>query len=340
MQQPARWWVGLPVLVGIAYLATQSLAPAIESRLKGDAEKTLEGLKESISDAAVTVAGRDLSVGGLATSPQERDRALAVVAAIEGVRNVEDRTEPLALAHPFPLTLRRTGAKVEITGSLPPGETRGRLRAALAEAGLGVEDRAAWAVGAPPVFGELARFAALRLVDLDPGVATLNDAALTLEGEARPNVDYQALTTAANAPPKGARLESVDIERAAVSPFVLSAKFEGGVLTLRGSAPSKAIEEIRALAAKLAPSHSATERLAAAGGAPPQFRDAVAAGLAALAKLDNGSLTVADRLVTLAGEAPAGASVGESLARALPQGYGLAVQVAARAPAEVKWTSP
>lgn len=327
LQQPKKWWVGLPVLLGVGYLAAQDLTPRIERELEARAAAKLSEMKDAVSDARAGARGRDVAVGGLATSPQERDRALAAVSALDGVRLARDQTDPLKEAKPFVLTLRRDGARVALEGFLPPGETRERLRKALEKLGLEVDDRAGFANGAPPVFAEMTQFAARQLASLDPGLVRLSDAALTLEGDARPGADYQKLLAEAQAAPKGARLERFDVERPSVSPFVFTAKLGAGVLTLQGHAPSKAYEELRALAPKVAPNVAISEGIAPAGGAPKDFAQAAAAGLAALARLDSGELTLTDRSMSLAGHAPAGVEVADRLARALPQGYALTLQI-------------
>lgn len=352
MQQPKNWWVGLPALLGLGYFAAQDLTPRIERDLESRAAAKLGDMKDALSDARVGARGRDMAVGGLATSAEARDRALAAVAALEGVRLAQDQTDPLADAKPFVLTLRRDGARVALEGVLPPGETRERLRATLQTLGLEVDDRAAFANGAPPVFAELTQFAARRLEALDPGLVRLSDAAMTLEGDARPGADYQKLLADAQAAPKGARLERIDVERPSVSPFVFTARLGAGVLTLQGHAPSRAYEELRALAPKLAPNVAISEGVAPAGGAPKDFAQAAAAGLAALARLDSGELTLEDRSMSLTGHAGAGVEVADRLARALPQGYGLTLRIAkpvggpdaappaARAPDAAPWVSP
>jgi len=46
---------------------------------------------------------------------------------------------------------------------------------------------------------------------MDPGVAMLSDNALSLMGDALPEIDLEKLIAAAKSPPEGARIEKMEI---------------------------------------------------------------------------------------------------------------------------------
>lgn len=327
MLQTLKGLIGLPVLAGIIYFGAQSLASKIEADLSERAGRALSGLGDGLLNARALAAGRDITIEGLAVSQADRDQALTAVSALEGLGRAIDATRLLEIRKPFVLRMQRRGSQVALTGFAPPGKARAQLRQALAQLGLEVEDRLEWANGAPPIFSSLTDFASSQIGFLDPGVAELSDATLSLRGEARRGVDYGKLLVAAVSPPAGAKTIELDVAPTAVSPFVFSAEFASSSLKLEGSAPYKEIGEIRALASSLSRGAAISDALAPAGGAPREIAAAIAAGLRALVGLRQGALIISDRLVTLSGEANPGANVGGALALELPQGYGLVLRL-------------
>jgi OmpA-OmpF porin, OOP family len=327
MFQTLKGLIGLPLLAGIIYFGAQSLATKMEAELSEGSGRVLSNFGEGILNAKSQASGRDLTIEGLALSQADRDRAMTAISGLQGVGKVIGEIRVLGTAKPFVLDIERHGLRAVVTGFSPPGQTRAQLRHALAKLGLEVEDRAEWANGAPPVFASLAAFALTQLESLDPGVARLSDATLTLRGETRSGVDYAKFLAAAASPPAGAKMIELDVAPTSVSPFEFSAKFGPGALKLEGSAPYKDLGEIRTLAPSLSQGAAISDALAPAGGAPREFTATIAAGLRALAELRQGELLISDRLVTLRGEAKPASKVGESLALKLPQGYGLVLQL-------------
>jgi OOP family OmpA-OmpF porin len=333
MLQTLKGLIGLPILAAIIYFGAQSLTAKVEANLGESAGQALSGLGDGIIFAKAQASGRDVTIEGIAVSQAERDRVMAAVSSLPGVGKAIDATRLLETRKPFLLSMQREGPRVVVTGFAPPGQAREQITQALAKLGLDVENRAEWANGAPAVFAGLADFASSQIGALDPGVAVLSDATLSLRGEARPGVDYGKLVVAAAAPPAGAKTVELDIAPTAVSPFVFSAKFGSGSLKLEGSAPFKDLGKIQALAPSLYPGAAILDALAPAGGAPREFSAAIAAGLRTLAELRQGDLIISDRQVTLRGEASAASNLGESLALKLPQGYGLDLHLTTPAPA-------
>ena len=345
MQQPTKWLIGIPILAGIIYFANDSLTRRIETDLAARAEQRLASSKGAIDRAKVVVKGRDIVVSGVVLSEAGRNEALAQMRMIEGARAVLDETKQPATVQPFVLLLERKGRRVSLLGSLPPGGAREQLQGELKRLGFEVADGAVYANGAPPKFTELARFAAERLAELAEGRATLKGDTLSIKGAAQSSEALEKLVAAVKSPPAGGRVAEIDVTPPQISPYAFSATFKEGLLTLGGYAPSAAArEEIFARAAtailERAPQRSALavdeKALAIGGGAPSDFIEAAKAGLAALAQLLDGGLTLQDHALTLSGEAPKGAAAGiaERLTAALPTGFNATPQLDERAPAQ------
>ncbi len=152
MQQPRKWWVGLPILAGIIYFAADSLTREIEIHIARRAALELAHVQGALDGANVVAEGRDIAVSGVALSEDGRDQALLGVGKLDGVRTALDRTKLVGLAQPFVLTLQRNGSRVTLEGNMPVNGERDRLRAELASLRLEVLDHTSYANGAPSVF--------------------------------------------------------------------------------------------------------------------------------------------------------------------------------------------
>lgn len=333
MLQPKKWWIGLPFLVALVWGAAQALTPAMESELRARALARLTAQPEAFDNPQIVVSGRDLRIGGVALSAEAKDHALADLRGAGGVRAVEDATSPLAVARPFALTLERRGRSATLRGVAPVGGERASLRAALAAAGLDVDDGTSFAAGAPTVFHSLAGFAAQLLAALDPATATLSDATLTLRGEARSAEDYEKAMTAVQAPPPGVAV-AADILPPRISPYLFSATIGDGVIAIGGHLPTPELRKtVVAQAAAAGSGFAVSDATRIGSGAPAgDYAAAVAVAFDALAKLAHGKVVLDDARLIVEGQGRENVD-GETLdalkAR-LPQGFALArVDVAA-----------
>lgn len=337
MLQPKKWWVGLPVLAGIIYLAGDALARRIEIDLSNRAAQLLAREKGALDGAEVVANGRDLAVSGRVLSPSGRDTALLAIRQIEGVRDALDHTQPVETVHPFVLKMERKGLRVVLEGNVPPAGERDKLLKELALQGLEVVDHAGYAMGAPAAFPEFVAFAARRVGEMDPAVVTLTDEAISLEGAATPDADLDKLIADAKAPPAGARIATLAIDAAPkVSPYEWSAR-KDGVITLEGFVPTsiaKARGERKAI--QIAVGAPVDDRTKVGAGALDKFAGAVDAALTQLGKLTKGKVALHDAEATIEGEARSNvtaAMIEGDLKAHLPQGFSLAKIVVVDGPA-------
>lgn len=336
MHQPEKWWIGLPVLAGLAYLAAQSLTPRIEAELTSRVAARL-----SLDPGKISVSGRDVTVTGL---PPE---ALAALRGEPGVRKItaggmaaakpepgkpassqtEPPVEPPVEPYVFEATLGES--LVALDGKLPDEETRKKAvaLAAAAGAGLAVSDGARIDAHAPAGDYAAALSVALEaLGNLAQGKVTLHGASLVVEGQGRANVNAETLAAKVRAQlPQGFELTKATVSPGPVSPYVFEAARKGAVVTLAGFAPD---EDARARLVDMArrPFHDAAveDRLTVAPGAPPKFIEATEAALAALARLEEGRLSISGASLSLSGAARydgARAEIAAALDERLPKGF-------------------
>ena len=218
MRLPKKWWIGLPVLAGLAYFAQQALTAPLEEDLRAAVLSRVAKSPDAIDRPDVRVAGRDVILAGISLSPDVKARLLSALGVETPARRIIDATEPLSRATPFVLRLERHGGKAVISGNVPPTGARERLRAEIAALGLEVIDGAAYADGAPQSFADLAAFAVRRLAELDPATTTITDATLAVAGEARSAADYDRALAALKAPPAGATVPIVCCTRTLAAP--------------------------------------------------------------------------------------------------------------------------
>ena len=125
--------------------------------------------------------------------------------------------------------------------------------------------------------------------------------------------------------PGGLKLVRADILPPAISPYVWSAKRDLASITLSGHVPSNEVRsEIAAFARERFSGLTVRDEMKLASGAPDGMVQAVGVAFAALGQLFEGSATLADRRVTLTGDAAdkdAAAAADELIAKRLPSGF-------------------
>ena len=95
----SKWWPGVIPLVVFWAIAAWTTTPPLESDL---AARSAAALKDSLLDKTrITVAGRDVTFAADAFSEDGRRGAVASVAAVPGVRLVNDETQLVPEAKPF-----------------------------------------------------------------------------------------------------------------------------------------------------------------------------------------------------------------------------------------------
>ena len=313
--------------------------------------KQLQGLKAG--EARLDALG--LSVAGEAASQASYSSVKTALASglPRGIRLTDDRVTPPVIK-PYIWAAKASGSQVTITGNVPNARVRSEVETVAREAFPRVRptDRTEFGDGAPPGFLSVISSSLRDLAKLEEGSATLTDTTLAVEGLAADEVTANAVRRSLRTTlPQNYRL--VDQIRfqapplpppaapppapAVVSPYASKAVNDGSRLVLSGHAPNEAAKaQIEQSArARFTRRGGVDNRLVLAPGAPEGWQGCFDSGLAGVARLEEGSVTVTDMTLTLDGlaadEAQADRARG-ALKSSLPQTCRLVDQIRVQPP--------
>jgi OOP family OmpA-OmpF porin len=319
-----KWWPGtIPLVVFWAIAAWTNTAP-LEADL---AARSTQALKDSVLDKTrIEVSGRDVSFAADAFSEDGRRSAVAAVAAVPGVRLVDDETRLVPEAKPFVWSAERDVARVTLGGSAPLPASKAKLieatRAALG--GVEVVDQMQLSRGAPPRFDSAGLLLVDQIAKLKEGKITISDTKVGLAGMARDLGGREAIAAALKNLPEGFSVAANDIK---APPYVFQAYKDpvAVTVTLTGYVPDNNVHAaITTAAGRKFFSEKVVDNLKASIGAPSGFVSAVVPALGALSRLSTGTLVVTDREIKISGDAfydAAATQIRASLARDFPEGW-------------------
>ena len=319
----SKWWPGVIPLVVFWAIAAWTTTPPLESDL---AARSAAALKDSLLDKTrITVAGRDVTFAADAFSEDGRRGAVASVAAVPGVRLVNDETQLVPEAKPFVWSAERDVVRVTLGGSAPLPATKGRLLEA-ARATLGgveVVDQMNLSRGAPPRFDNAALLLLDQIWKLKDGKITISDAKVSLAGMARDLGGREAIAAALKNLPEGFSVAANEIK---APPYIFQAYKDpvAVTLTLTGYVPDNNVHAALAAAAgRKFFNEKVVDNIKASLGAPSGFANAVVPALGALSRLSTGTMVVSDREVKLSGDAFYDAAAAQIRAglKDFPQGW-------------------
>ena len=319
----SKWWPGVIPLVVFWAIAAWTTTPPLESDL---AARSAVALKDNLLDKTrITVAGRDVTFAADAFSEDGRRGAVASVAAVPGVRLVNDETQLVPEAKPFVWSAERDVVRVTLGGSAPLPATKGRLLEA-ARATLGgveVVDQMNLSRGAPPRFDNAALLLLDQIWKLKDGKITISDAKVSLAGMARDLGGREAIAAALKNLPEGFSVAANEIK---APPYIFQAYKDpvAVTLTLTGYAPDNTVHAaLVAAAGRKFFNEKVADNIKASLGAPSGFANAVVPALGALSRLSTGTLVVSDREVKLSGDAFYDAAAAQIRAglKDFPQGW-------------------
>ena len=300
-------WIrpGLVMTILVALVSVVIRSGSIGRELAGEVNANLAAKGQAWAHA--DASARDITVKGVAPTPESQRAALRLARAVPGVHAVTDHTSLLPIASPYVWDARRSGRKVTLAGSVPSEGLRVSLLAVARRALPQAEiiDQMVPARGAPEAFNPAVAFALQRLAELSEGAVTLTNSTLVVRGVARNAQAYAAVlkATGGGAPP-GIQLGPVDIQPARASPFVWSANFDGSSVVMAGFVPNDIVRESLVATVKATlPGVPVVDRTAIASGDPPGFAEAAAFAVTQLDRLRHGGVTLDGLKLDVAGEA-------------------------------------
>jgi OOP family OmpA-OmpF porin len=332
----SKWWPGvIPLVIFWAIAAWTSTEP-LEADL---AQRSSAALKGAVLDKTrISVAGRDVTFGADAFSEDGRRGALAAVAAVPGVRLVDDETRLVPEARPFVWSAERDVVRVTLSGSAPLPASRGHLMEAARAALGGVEvvDRMNLSRGAPQRFDNAALLLLDQIGKLKEGKITLSDTGVSLSGMARELGGREAIAVALKNLPEGFSVAANDVK---APPYIFQAYKDpvALTLTLTGNVPDGNVQAaLVAAAGRKFFNEKVVDNLKPSLGAPAGFANAVVPALGALSRLSTGTLVVSDREVKLSGDAlheAAANQIRAGLGKDFPQGWQFTPEISVKPPA-------
>lgn len=328
-----KWWPGIIPLVVLWGFAVWTSTTPLEADLAARSSAALQGAV--LDRTKVSVDGRDVSLNASAFSEDGRRAALAAVAAVPGVRLVDDRTRLVAEAKPFVWSAERDVVRVTLNGNAPLPSAKAKLADAARSALKGVEvaDQMTLARGAPPRFEDAALLLIAQIGKLKDGKFTISDGDIALAGMARDLGGREAIAAALKDLPDGFKIASNEVK---APPYIFQAYKDPVALTvsLSGNVPDENIHAIVVGASsRRFFSEKVVDNLKNSVGAPPGFVNAVVPALGALSRLSTGTLVVSDREIKLSGDAlydEAARQIQSGLAKDVPQGWQVKVEISVK----------
>lgn len=285
------------------------------------------------STGILEMNGNALRIQGQALNPEDHEVAIAALTASPPGDGVLESVEiiPAQVNGDYAWSVTSSGSEVALSGYVPDQATRLALveAAAAAHSGAEVIDEMQFAAGVPEGVDWLAAASeAISLsVRLTRGSVSLSGDQLDLSGEIADGDAFRALQARLDeGVAAGLRLGTVDVGLARVSPFVWSAALSQEGLVFDGVVPSEAVADLLVETARLKFGKLAVDdRQRVAAGAPEGFEAAALAALQALSRLEEASVVLSDRSLSVKGEA-LGANTAGDLARQLeadlPEAFG------------------
>ncbi len=280
-----------------------------------------------LKEGEMSLTDRALVLTGKAATPPEKNSADNLLAELpEGYTADVNITSILPLAEPFVLSSRKSPDGQTYAGVVQNDDGRGVLAAVIGDNANGLVH----SFGAPDGNWETVGAKGLAaLATLEQGEMNLTDKVLTVTGLATiPPIKAEAEAMLADLP-EGYSLV-VDIKSAmdAVSPFEIGSVKTASHQAFSGVIPS---DEARA---KLAPvmGADAAAKLKLAYGAPDgNWVDVAGQGLAALDVLEDGKMSLVDRVLTIEGRGatPVEKAKAEAILAELPEGYSVKTDISA-----------
>ena len=308
------FWL-LAIVAILTLLAVYVQADRIRDDLVSRVESTLIG--NNIDWADVEIDGRDVVLTGESPIEKLKPVAIELVRKTRGVRIVSSRLEVAEPVSPYVWSAESKGKQIILQGWMPDPANLAIVTEKAAERfpGYEIDSRMRLADGKDGIPDDgwtgAALFALDNLALLKQGKVRLSDFTLVIEGAARDERGYQAISEAfrggAGAP--DGYILSNRITLPVVLPYRMVITLEKKTIHLDGFAPDEGSRRhVIETVSRLWPDRSVTGRVRMAAGAPEGWNDAVGFALSELQQLETGTVSLVDAKLSVIGTAKSSAS--------------------------------
>src|SRR5215475_1700207 len=266
-----RWLWGIIPLLVLSWVAVQ----AEHGRLERDlVARTSNALAQSgMLWAMAEFNGRDAMLTGRAPEESEPGKAAETLAAVWGVRTIDNRAGLLDRAETYWWAASRRNNRIRLTGLAPSISARQAILGVTKATfpGFEVVDSTTLARGVSSTDVWLAgvSFGLKQLASIKRGHVRMQDLEFAVAGEAEDIAGYRAIKLAlANSVPKGVKVTADEVTAPPVSPFTWAAEIVQGQLVLSGYVPTEALRaEILSAAKNSLPGAAIVDQMQPAEGA-------------------------------------------------------------------------
>ena len=335
-----RWLWGIIPLLVLSWVAVQ----AEHSRLERDlAERARLALVEGgFTWAQAEFKARDALLMGRAPREGEPGKAADALAAVWGVRVVDNKADLLDKAEKYVWTASRRNNRIRLSGYAPSIDTRRAILGVTKASfpGFEIVDRTTLARGSPSSDVWLAgvSFALKQLTAIKRGDVRLEDLGLTVTGQAEDVTAYRTIKQAlANSVPKGINVTADRVTAPVASPYMWAAHSADGRLVLSGHVPNDAVRADLVAAAKEGlPRAAIVDQMQPGEGAPQGWVDIAVAILREMGRLQGGGADMKDATLVVSGlaaDAATAEAIRATLRAAVPATIKLTDQIQVKEPA-------
>jgi outer membrane protein OmpA-like peptidoglycan-associated protein len=335
-----RWLWGIIPLLVLSWVAVQ----AEHSRLERDlAERARLALVEGgFTWAQAEFKARDALLMGRAPREGEPGKAADALAAVWGVRVVDNKADLLDKAEKYVWTASRRNNRIRLSGYAPSIDTRRAILGVTKASfpGFEIVDRTTLARGSPSSDVWLAgvSFALKQLTAIKRGDVRLEDLGLTVTGQAEDVSAYRTIKQAlANSVPKGISVTADLVTAPVASPYMWAAHSADGRLVLSGHVPNDAVRADLVAAAKEGlPRAAIVDQMQPGEGAPQGWVDIAVAILREMGRLQGGGADMKDATLVVSGlaaDAATAEAIRATLRAAVPATIKLTDQIQVKEPA-------
>ncbi|MEW5963895.1 MAG: OmpA family protein, partial [Pseudomonadota bacterium] len=304
---PWRWLWGLLPIAMWSWITVLAEHQRIEQDL---AERAASALSAAGLDwARSEFVGRDGSLSGSAYNEGDPPRAIDVARGVWGVRIVEARAEVIGRVDNYEWSAAYGDNRILLAGYVP-GEAMRQSILGIVKANFPsskIVDEMKAAPGAPDrdVWLDGIDFSLRQLAGLRAGEVDIDRDGLSLAGEAATTAAYKTIKGELKSKmPKGIRLAEDKVSPPRVSPFTWKAELSPSQLVMSGHVPGdKVRERMFATAKERFAKLAVVDRMETAAGAREEWPGVALAALDLLAQLLDGSASLSDQSLVLAGRA-------------------------------------